>query len=133
MAPFIGPTWDACRCAEGPVYNFYHGAYYGAEPPALDRARLPAVLPLQRLSQAAAQIFLRHGLALLRGHDRRQMMYSSVPLFHFEQKEPPVAVRIHEPGLAKFHSEPVFEPGFWPLARDRQRLFHAGHREIIKR
>ena len=37
VAPFIGPTWDAYRCAQGPVYNFYHGAYYGEEPPALYR------------------------------------------------------------------------------------------------
>ncbi|MET4152938.1 hypothetical protein [Bradyrhizobium sp. RT7a] len=34
---FIGPTWDAYRCVEGPVYNFYHDAYYGEEPPALYR------------------------------------------------------------------------------------------------
>ncbi|MET4479501.1 hypothetical protein [Bradyrhizobium sp. F1.13.3] len=31
------PTWDTYRCAEGPVINFYHGAYYGEEPPALYR------------------------------------------------------------------------------------------------
>ena len=37
VAPFIGPTWDTYRCAEGPVINFYHGAYYGQEPPALYR------------------------------------------------------------------------------------------------
>ena len=37
VAPFIGPTWDIYRCAEGPVINFYHGAYYGQEPPALYR------------------------------------------------------------------------------------------------
>ncbi|BAR62077.1 hypothetical protein ABIF50_005782 [Bradyrhizobium diazoefficiens] len=37
VAPFIGPTWDAYRCAGGPVYNFYDGAYYGEEPPALYR------------------------------------------------------------------------------------------------
>jgi hypothetical protein len=37
VAPFIGPTWDAYRCAEGLPYNFYHGAYYGEEPPALYR------------------------------------------------------------------------------------------------
>ncbi|WP_456618911.1 hypothetical protein [Bradyrhizobium sp. P5_C12] len=37
VAPFIGPTWDAYRCAQGPVYNFYYGAYYGEEPPALYR------------------------------------------------------------------------------------------------
>jgi hypothetical protein len=37
VAPFIGPTWDSYRCAIGPVYNFYHGAYYGEEPPALYR------------------------------------------------------------------------------------------------
>ena len=37
VAPFIGPTWDAYRCARGPVYNFYHDAYYGEEPPALYR------------------------------------------------------------------------------------------------
>jgi len=27
--------WLAYRCAFGPVYNFYHGAYYGGEPPAV--------------------------------------------------------------------------------------------------
>ena len=37
VAPFIGPAWDAYRCAQGPVINFYHGAYYGEEPPALYR------------------------------------------------------------------------------------------------
>ena len=37
VAPFIGPAWDIYRCAQGPVYNFYHGAYYGEEPPALYR------------------------------------------------------------------------------------------------
>ena len=37
VAPFIGPTWDTFRCAEGTIYNFYHGAYYGQEPPALYR------------------------------------------------------------------------------------------------
>lgn len=37
VAPFIGPTWDGYRCAEGTIYNFYHGAYYGEEPPALYR------------------------------------------------------------------------------------------------
>jgi len=37
---------------------------------------------------------------------------------------------MHQPGLAKFDSESVFEPGFgrW---RERQRLFHSAHREII--
>jgi len=36
------------------------------------------------------------------------------------------------PGLAKFDSASVFEPGFgrW---HDRQRPFHAGHHEIIER
>jgi hypothetical protein len=37
VAPFIGPTWDNYRCAQGPTTNFYHGAYYGEEPPALYR------------------------------------------------------------------------------------------------
>ena len=37
VAPSIGPAWDAYRCAQGPVINFYHGAYYGEEPPALYR------------------------------------------------------------------------------------------------
>jgi hypothetical protein len=27
------------RCAAGPVYNFYHGAWYGGEPPAVDRGQ----------------------------------------------------------------------------------------------
>jgi hypothetical protein len=35
VAPFIGPTWDAYRCTEGVPTNFYHGAYYGEEPPAI--------------------------------------------------------------------------------------------------
>ena len=37
VAPLIGPTWDGYRCADGTIYNFYHGAYYGEEPPALYR------------------------------------------------------------------------------------------------
>ena len=37
VAPFVGPTWDAYRCAEGVPYNLYHGAYYGQEPPAIYR------------------------------------------------------------------------------------------------
>jgi hypothetical protein len=37
VAPSIGPTWDTYRCAQGPVYSFYHDAYYGGEPPALYR------------------------------------------------------------------------------------------------
>jgi hypothetical protein len=36
-APRIGPAWSDYRCNLGPVYNFYHGAYYGEEPPALRR------------------------------------------------------------------------------------------------
>jgi len=35
VAPRIGPVWLGYRCSAGPVYNFYHGAYYGEEPPAL--------------------------------------------------------------------------------------------------
>jgi hypothetical protein len=34
-APRIGPVWTVYRCSGGPVYNFYHDAYYGEEPPAL--------------------------------------------------------------------------------------------------
>ena len=30
-----GIGWAPYRCAFGPVYNFYHEAYYGGEPPAL--------------------------------------------------------------------------------------------------
>ncbi|MGY8662896.1 hypothetical protein Q3C01_11070 [Bradyrhizobium sp. UFLA05-109] len=37
VAPRIGPAWSEYRCDLGPVYNFYHGAYYGEEPPALRR------------------------------------------------------------------------------------------------
>ena len=37
VAPFIGPTWEGYRCAEDTIYNFYHGAYYGEEPPAIYR------------------------------------------------------------------------------------------------
>lgn len=36
VAPLIGGAgWAPYRCAYGPVYNFYHDAYYGGEPPAL--------------------------------------------------------------------------------------------------
>jgi hypothetical protein len=34
-APVDG-AWIPYRCSDGPVYNFYHGAYYG-EPPAVYR------------------------------------------------------------------------------------------------
>ena len=38
VAPLIaGAGWAPYRCAFGPVYNFYHDAYYGGEPPALHR------------------------------------------------------------------------------------------------
>ena len=37
VAPRVGPAWATYRCSLGPVYNFYHGAYYGEEPPALYR------------------------------------------------------------------------------------------------
>lgn len=37
VAPVTGPIWTAYRCSAGPVYNFYHDAYYGEEPPALYR------------------------------------------------------------------------------------------------
>jgi hypothetical protein len=30
-----GVGWASYRCAFGPVYNFYHNAYYGGEPPAV--------------------------------------------------------------------------------------------------
>ena len=33
--PPIGPAFVPYRCSEGPVYNFYHGAWYGGEPPAV--------------------------------------------------------------------------------------------------
>ena len=36
-APIVGPVWSGYRCSEGPAYNFYVGAYYGEEPPALHR------------------------------------------------------------------------------------------------
>ena len=36
VAPVVaGAGWAPYRCAFGPVYNFYHDAYYGGEPPAL--------------------------------------------------------------------------------------------------
>jgi hypothetical protein len=37
VPPIVGPVWSTYRCSNGPVYNFYHGAYYGEEPPALHR------------------------------------------------------------------------------------------------
>jgi len=33
----IDRIWIPYRCDDGPVYNFYHGAYYRGEPPALFR------------------------------------------------------------------------------------------------
>jgi hypothetical protein len=36
-------AWIPYRCNDGPVHNFYHGAYYGGQPPAvfLDHAYRP--------------------------------------------------------------------------------------------
>ena len=34
-APIAGVVWIPYRCTDGPVYNFYHGAYYGGQPPAV--------------------------------------------------------------------------------------------------
>ncbi len=34
-APIGGVVADGYRCSEGPVYNFYHGAWYGGYPPAI--------------------------------------------------------------------------------------------------
>jgi hypothetical protein len=34
LAP-IDHAWVPYRCEDGPVYNFYHGAYYRGEPPAV--------------------------------------------------------------------------------------------------
>jgi hypothetical protein len=36
VAPAGRAEWVPYRCSEGPVYNFYHGAYYD-EPPAVYR------------------------------------------------------------------------------------------------
>ena len=36
VVPSGSVGWAPYRCSDGPVYNFYHGAYYH-EPPALDR------------------------------------------------------------------------------------------------
>ena len=36
VAPIVGPVFSEYRCRDG-AYNFYHGAYYGEEPPALYR------------------------------------------------------------------------------------------------
>jgi hypothetical protein len=33
----IDRGWIPYRCEDGPVYNFYHGAYYRGEPPGLFR------------------------------------------------------------------------------------------------
>ena len=42
-APIDRAVWIPYRCNDGPVYNFYHGAYYGGQPPAvfLDYAYRP--------------------------------------------------------------------------------------------
>jgi hypothetical protein len=34
-APVDGDVGVPYRCSDGPVYNFYHGAYYGGRPPAV--------------------------------------------------------------------------------------------------
>jgi hypothetical protein len=30
-----GDVWIPYRCSDGPVFNFYHGAYYAGQPPAV--------------------------------------------------------------------------------------------------
>jgi hypothetical protein len=34
-APIDRAVWIPYRCNDGPVYNFYHGAYYAGQPPAV--------------------------------------------------------------------------------------------------
>ena len=34
-APIDRAVWIPYRCNDGAVYNFYHGAYYGGQPPAV--------------------------------------------------------------------------------------------------
>jgi hypothetical protein len=34
-APIDRVVWIPYRCNDGPAYNFYHGAYYGGQPPAV--------------------------------------------------------------------------------------------------
>lgn len=68
VAPRVdGVGWAPYRCAVGPVYNFYHGAYYGGEPPAvyLGYAYRPYYRYTAYLSRAAADLCLRHGSALV--------------------------------------------------------------------
>jgi hypothetical protein len=36
-APIDGVVLIPYRCSDGPVYNFYHDAYYGGQPPAIYR------------------------------------------------------------------------------------------------
>jgi hypothetical protein len=31
----LGVAWIPYRCSQGPVFNFYHGAYYGGRAPAI--------------------------------------------------------------------------------------------------
>jgi hypothetical protein len=33
-SPIDGDVLIPYRCSDGPVFNFYHGAYYGGQPPA---------------------------------------------------------------------------------------------------
>ena len=33
--PPLGAVWAPYRCSQAPVYNFYHGAYYGGRAPAV--------------------------------------------------------------------------------------------------
>ena len=82
VPPLIGPTWDTYRCAEGPVTNFYHGAYYGEEPPALYRGY--AYRPYYRYSayrRLPRKYFLRFGLAWPGHHDRAASGDTPVPVF----------------------------------------------------
>jgi hypothetical protein len=39
-APIDRVVWIPYRCNDGPVFNFYHGAYYGGHPPAVFSATL---------------------------------------------------------------------------------------------
>lgn len=33
--PLLGAVWAPYRCSRAPAYNFYHGAYYGGQAPAI--------------------------------------------------------------------------------------------------
>jgi hypothetical protein len=64
-APIDRVVWIPYRCNDGPVFNFYHGAYYDGHPRPFFRLRLSALLSIHGQSRHSENVFLLRKAASL--------------------------------------------------------------------